>query len=187
MLRNLVLLTGQVEQPVLASLLQRHNPALSVCPVGNRAELKVLDPLLLRGARLVAFCTSTVVPRAVLDQLAFGAYNFHPGSPHFPGNRAAHRALEQGARELGATAHVMVEKLDAGPIVGVERFQIPPGSSVNDLEQLVYVHLVQLFRRLAQPLACQIEPLATLPIGWTRTVRPRRNRARAPVLARPIR
>jgi methionyl-tRNA formyltransferase len=177
MLRHVVLLTGLVEQPFLTALLRQFNPGLSVRPVASLAELQELHPLFLRSARLVAFCTGTVVPGRVLDQLAFGAYNFHPGSPRFPGARSARRAIREDVHEFGATAHVMVKKIDAGPIVGVELFQIPSGSTVNDLEQLTYVHMLWLFRRLAQPLACQIEPLAILPIRWERSVGIRSKRA----------
>jgi hypothetical protein len=172
MLHNLILLTGPVEQPVLTSILRSHNAGLFVRPVASLTELKGLHSILLRSARLVAFCTATVVPRGVLNQLAFGAYNFHPGSPCFPGARAARLAIEQGAPEFGVTAHVMVEKVDAGPIVGVELFEVPSGSQVRDLECLTYVRLARLFHRLAQPLACQIEPLEILPITWRGNQRP---------------
>jgi hypothetical protein len=56
--------------------------------------------------------------------------------------------------------------VDAGPIVGFELFQIQGGSTVQDLEQLTYLHLVRLFRWLARPFACRIEPLPMLPVSW---------------------
>jgi methionyl-tRNA formyltransferase len=73
MLDTIVLLTGLVEQPVLGSILQGHNPALTVRPVATLAEVMALAPDTLRGARLVAFSTDVVVPLQVLDRICFGA------------------------------------------------------------------------------------------------------------------
>jgi methionyl-tRNA formyltransferase len=167
MLDTIILLTGPVEQPVLGSILQGHNPALTVRPVATLAEVMALAPDLLAHARLVAFSTDVVVPLQMLDRLGFGAYNFHPGSPRFPGWGCAHFAVHQGAAEFGATAHVMIEKVDAGPIIGVELFDIPRGTDVSGLEELAYAHLAQLFRRLAPLLALRVKPLAKLPVRWS--------------------
>jgi methionyl-tRNA formyltransferase len=166
-LDTIILLTGQVEQPVLASVLQGHNPQLTIRPVVTSADVAALEPHLSRHARLIAFATDVVVAPDVLDRLDYGAYNFHPGPPHFPGWRPAHFAVHHQAMEFGATAHVMLERVDAGPIVGVELFAVPAGITVCGLEELTYARLARLFHRLARPLATQIEPLAELPIRWS--------------------
>jgi methionyl-tRNA formyltransferase len=167
MLKAVILLTGPVERHVLASILQSHDPRLIVRSIATAAELAALDPKLLGCARLVAFCTDTVVPSRVLDRLAFGAYNFHPGSPQFPGWGASHFAHHQGAGEFGSTAHVMIEEVDAGPIVGVELFRVPPGGTVSDLEALSYAGLARLFWQLAPALATRLEPLPALSVKWS--------------------
>ena len=167
MFDTIILLTGPVEEPVLGSILQGHNPALSIRPAATLADVTALAPELLDRSRLVAFCTDVVVPLRVLDLVRFGAYNFHPGPPQFPGWGCAHFALHQGATEFGATVHVMIERVDAGPIVGVELFRIPPGATAQDLEALAYAQLAQLFRRLAPMLAAQADPLPRLPIHWS--------------------
>jgi methionyl-tRNA formyltransferase len=166
-LDTIILLTGQVEHPFLASVLQGHNPQLTVRPVVTLADVAALDPQSLQRARLIAFATDVVVTPDVLDQLGYGAYNFHPGPPHFPGWRPAHFAIHHRATEFGATAHVMLERVDAGPIVGVELFGVPAGSTVGGLEELAYAQLARLFCRLAKPLATQSEPLAELPLRWS--------------------
>jgi hypothetical protein len=61
----------------------------------------------------------------------------------------------------------MVERVDAGPIVGVELFTIPARSTVSDLEALAYARLAQLFWQLAKPLATRDEPLPELPVAWS--------------------
>jgi methionyl-tRNA formyltransferase len=166
MLDTIILLTGAVEQPVLGAILRSHNPALRIRAAATPDEVMALEPQDLRRARLVAFCTDVVVPPRVLDQVAFGAYNFHPGSPRFPGWGCAHFAIHQRAKEFGATAHLMLEKVDAGPIVGVELFDVPPGASVPDLEERAYAFLAQMFRRLA-PQLVRSRPLEPLPVRWS--------------------
>jgi methionyl-tRNA formyltransferase len=176
-LDTIVLLTGPVEHPVLASTLVGHNPDLTVKFVSTLADVTALEPTLLRGARLVAYATGVVVPPCVIDELGYGAYNFHPGSPHYPGLAPAQFAVYDGASEFGATAHVMIQPVDAGPIVGIESFHVPPGVGVVDLEALAYLHLARLFGRLAKALATEPEPLQELPIRWSGQKSSRRSYA----------
>ena len=131
------------------------------------ADLAALAPELLARARLIAFATPVVVPARVLDALGYGAYNFHPGPPEFPGWAASQFAVYRGASEFGATAHAMIERVDAGPIIGIERFRITPDTSVVELEKLTYVHLAKIFWRLAKALASQSAPLAELGLRWS--------------------
>jgi methionyl-tRNA formyltransferase len=166
-LDTIILLTGQAEHSFLASVLQGHNSRLTILPIATLTDLAALEPQLFRHARLIAFATDVVVTPDILGRLGYGAYNFHPGPPHFPGWRPAHFAIYHQAAEFGATAHVMIERVDAGPIVGVELFSVPAGTTVCGLEELTYAQLARLFWRLAKPLATQIEPLPELPIRWS--------------------
>jgi methionyl-tRNA formyltransferase len=166
-LQTIILLTGAVEQPVLSKVLLGHNPGLTIRPVETSAELAGLAPELLSQARLAAFATSIIVPSTVLNLLGFGAYNFHPASPDFPGWAPAHFAVYHQATQFGATAHVMTERVDAGPIVDVELFSVPQDIGVGDLQRLAYSSLARLFWRQAKNLATQLEPLAELPIRWS--------------------
>ena len=166
MFDTVILLTGPAERNVLPSVLRGHNPLLTVVPVETSAELAALSPDLLQRARLVAFVTPVIVPRAVLAQLGYGAFNFHPGPPGYPGWAPAHFALYDQAMEFGATVHGMAEQVDAGPIVEVEVFPIPAGIPVLGLEGLAYAHLALLFWRMAKWLASDPEPPPTRPIKW---------------------
>jgi methionyl-tRNA formyltransferase len=174
MFDTIILLTGPVEAPVLAAVLRNHNPQLAICPVKSLAELEAFEPALLRHGRLIAFATSVLVPPRILVALGGGAYNFHPGPPHYPGWAPAHFAIYDKASYFGATAHVMIEQIDAGPIVGVELFGIPPQTSVLRLQELAFVELARLFWSLAPALATQSKPLAELPIKWSGTKSTRR-------------
>ena len=81
------------------------------------------------------------------------------------------------ASYFGATAHVMIERVDAGPIVGVKIFDISPNTNVLRLQELAFVELARLFWYLASALATQSEPLAELPIKWSGTKSTRRSYA----------
>jgi methionyl-tRNA formyltransferase len=163
---TVILLTGPVEQPVLASVLRSHDPHLTIMPAVTAADLDAFAPDLLRRSRLVAFTTSVIVPPRVLDALGYGAYNFHPGSPEYPGWAPAHFAIYDRAPLFGATAHVMIERVDSGPIVGVEWLPVPTDATVHSLECLAYAALARLYWVLAKDLATQAQPLVDLGIEW---------------------
>ena len=78
----------------------------------------------------------------------------------------SHFAIYDRARDFGVTAHVMVERVDAGPIVGVDLFDVPANAGVTELEQMAFARLAQLFWKLAKPLATQPTPLQELPVHW---------------------
>jgi len=174
---TIILLTGPGNPAVLASLLRTHNARLTICSAAALSDILALQEELLRRARLVALTTDVIVPPDVLDQLGFGAYNFHPGPPQFPGWAPAAFAIHHHATEFGVTAHKMTERVDTGPIVGIERFFIPLDISLAGLEELACVRLIHLFWRLAKVLATQIEPLPELSIRWSGKKNSRRSYA----------
>ena len=177
MFDTVILLSSALEREVFMTVLSTHNPCLTIIPVETLADLNALEPDTLAGARLIAFVTGVIVPADVLDQLGYGAYNFHPGPPAYPGYAPAHFALYRRAAEFGATAHVMAARVDEGPIVGVEMFSIPPGTSVISLEGMAYARLSYLFWSLAKPLATCSKPLAPLPLSWSGKKTTRRDYA----------
>ncbi len=166
MFDTVVLLSGAAEHRALPFALFGHNPDIKVIPVSTAAAIAALGVEVLRSARLIAFVTPEIVPQSTLSRLGFGAFNFHPGPPSYPGWAPAHFALYQRATEFGATAHVMVEQVDAGPIIGVERFPVPAGISVFGLEGLAYAHLAQLFWAMAKTLATDPGTPPPLPVSW---------------------
>ena len=177
MFDTIILLTGPVEEAALAAVLRQHNPQLDIQPAKSLNELEAIDQSVLAHARLVAFVTPVLVPARILGALGFGAYNFHPGPPQYPGWAPSHFAIYDKASYFGATAHAMIEQVDAGPIVGFKVFSIPPNTSVLRLQELAFVELARLFWRLAPVLATQSEPLAELPIKWSGTKSTRRSYA----------
>jgi methionyl-tRNA formyltransferase len=168
MLEHIILLTAQAQQQLaLSELLKAHNPRLRFHHALTLEDLRTVDRETLRRARLLTFTSGTIAPVEILDALGHGAYNFHPGPPDYPGWAPAHFALYEGAKTFGATAHQMIERVDAGPIIGIETFPVPDNIGVRELEQIAYIRLGYLFWRLAKGLATQSEPIAALPIKWS--------------------
>lgn len=166
-LREVVLLTGSREAPHLTAFLKRQNPSLIVTHVETRDDLVCACYPPRPAARLVAFCTSTVVPADLLATFAGGAYNFHPGPPTYPGRHPASFAIYEGAPRFGVTAHEMLRRVDAGPIVGVEWFEMPPTPRLSELERLSFDAAVRLFMRLGPLLASSPTPLPRLHERWS--------------------
>ena len=166
MFDTIILLAGPVEQVALASVLRGHQPQLTICPATASEHLLALDPAILPRARLIAFSSPVIVPLRVLAALGFGAYNFHPGPPDYPGWAPAHFALYDGATSFGATVHVMAECVDSGPIVDVAAFPVPANIGVMGLEGLAYAHLAKMYWKLARRLATEAVPLPVKPLNW---------------------
>jgi phosphoribosylglycinamide formyltransferase-1 len=77
--------------------------------------------------------------------------NVHPSLlPEFRGLHAARRALEAGVERTGVTVHLMVEEVDAGPIVAQEEVPVLPGDTEETLlERLHRVEHRLLVRAVA--------------------------------------
>jgi methionyl-tRNA formyltransferase len=175
MFDTIILLSGDAELSVLPHVLIGHNSHLRVIKAKTSFDLTALNSELLARSRLVAFVTGEIVPIGVLNRLGFGAFNFHPGPPSYPGWAPAHFALYNRESQFGVTAHVMVEEVDAGPIIDLTLFPIPADISVLGLEGLAYAHLAHLFWRMAASLASDASPLPTRPIEWGAKKYSRRN------------
>lgn len=167
MLREIVLLTGTEEAPHLASFLAGFNPALKIAHAGSRDELTVALHPRRPGVRLIGFCTPVVVPAELLAHADAGAYNFHPGPPTYPGKHPASFAIYEGAARFGATAHQMIARVDAGPIVGVEWFDMPAAPRLSQLEKLTFEGCVRLLQRLGPALATSAGPLPASGESWS--------------------
>ena len=177
MTREIILLTGPVEAPHLTDELESTGADLSILHAPNRRQLEsaVLSAPPNDGRVLIAYCTEIIVPAPVLGTLGNWAYNFHPGPPTRPGVASAHFAVHEGDTRFGVTAHVMTERVDAGPIVGVKWFDVPNKTTVTELEETAYVQLFHLFCKLARALATAPTPLAHLDITWSGQAKTRKD------------
>lgn len=75
-----------------------------------------------------------------LDAFANRVINVHPSLlPNFAGGMdAVERALASGARETGATVHIVTADVDAGPVLLQEAVPIRDGDTVQTLRERVH-------------------------------------------------
>lgn len=166
MFDTIILLTGPAEHSVFTTLLRGHHPSLHVVPVFTAADLAAIETDWLSRARLISFVADVNVPGAVIEQLGYGAYNFHAGPPSYPGRGAAQLALRDRAVEFGGTMHRVIDGGRAGPIIDVDLFAIPSGIDVGGLEEIAYTHLMQMFWRMSRQLATQSDLLIARALRW---------------------
>ena len=166
---ELILLTGEVEGPHFQAMLESLNPRLRVIHAQTRDELEIacLSPSPEGGRRLIAFSTSVIVSKKILNGLSMEAYNFHSGPPTYPGSHSASFAIYEGAKHFGATVHVMKEKVDSGPIVAVEQILIQENIRFMELELESYELLLKIFSNLAPHFATSNDPLPFIGIHWS--------------------
>ena len=164
---EIILLTGDAEVAYLENILWGHNQKLNLVHARTLGELEDLccDDR-NHSRRLISFCSSVIVPVNILNILMKPAYNFHPGPPTYPGSHPASFAIYDNAQMFGATAHEMAAKVDTGPIVAVDWFQVPDNLRFTDLELKAYESLLRLFARLASHLATNDTPLEHLDVKW---------------------
>ena len=166
---EVILLTGEVEGPHFQALLESLNPRLKIIHVQSSDELEIacLKPTPEGGRRLIAFCTSVIVPKDILNGLSFEAYNFHSGPPTYPGSHSASFAIYEGAKHFGVTVHVMEEKVDCGPIVVFEQLLIQENIRFMELELESYELLLKIFTNLAPHIATSNKPLPIIDVHWS--------------------
>lgn len=173
MLNRIVLLTGDVEAPHLTRFLQHYNPELTVDWVDSLARLRMSFVDGFVGCRLVALITDVIVPDDILSALDGPAYNFHPGSPEYPGSYAAGFAVYDGALSYGVTLHEMAAKVDSGAIVDVRRFPINEGAKFQEVEIEAFNLAIEMFKLYAEHLATNDAPLPHSDEIWTGKTRTR--------------
>jgi methionyl-tRNA formyltransferase len=160
----LILLTGHREAPYLIDYIRGYSTTL---PIIHANDLEDLERECLPGRVLIAFCTAVIVPAALLDRLDRPAFNFHPGPPTYPGRHPESFAAYDGVIRFGATAHVMVPRVDEGPIVGVEWFDVPPETGQMMLADLAFQATLRLFAKLAPIMALSAQPLKPIDERWS--------------------
>jgi len=161
--KRLILLT-----PVKAAELDR-----LVRAFGEDVTVEVVSDLAaLRAARfdgetsLVSVGSGVIVPGDVLARLTKPAYNMHAATPAFPGRDPHHHAIYRQATTYGATLHIMTYRVDEGPIIGIETFDVRPGTTPTQLLAQANEAGFRLIERLGRQLL-EAEPPPTLPgVAW---------------------
>ncbi len=88
-----------------------------------------------RGVELVCLAGfMRLLSPVFVDAFPNRILNIHPSLlPNYPGLHPQQQALDDGARESGATVHFVNKDLDAGPIVLQEAVPVMPGDTADSL------------------------------------------------------
>jgi hypothetical protein len=158
MVPKLVLLTP-FEHGIRARLKRAFS---AVGPITVAADLEALRAAAVDAdTMLLSIGSGVIVPAAELARFSRPAYNLHAATPDFPGRDPHHHAVYRGATTYGATLHVMTAEVDAGPIVAMQTFPVPPDATPNELLAQANEAGLQLIERLAPRLLAP-EPLPAL-------------------------
>ena len=171
---SIILLTRPVLGERLAALCRQVHtapPVLAFTDSDLASAVEKAGP----DALIIGYSTSVIVTPAILGRLSGPAYNFHAASPAYPGRDPHHWAIYQGATRYGATAHIMAETVDSGPIVGVRWVDVPEDATPGSLLAMADGVMLELFMSLLPALIASPPGPAPLPgVCWRG---PRRTRA----------
>jgi len=100
---------------------------------------------------LVSVSWRYVLGAAALRSLRVGGVNLHRGAlPAYAGSDPVRRMLEDGRPDAEITAHLMVEEVDAGPVLATVRHPMDtrPGVSLEERVERTKAELVPLYPAL---------------------------------------
>lgn len=133
--------------------------------VSTEDEIAAIRPEDGRGSVFANFDNGVIVPASVLEMFEFPAYNYHSAPPEYPGRDPHHFAIYNKAAFFGATLHLMVAKVDAGPIIDFVRFPITPDDTYSTLWKKGLEAGLELFRKhMPDVLAGRLPP--TTDTAW---------------------
>jgi len=127
-----------------AKFLGSHFPNLLVFS-GIRKDPLPAEVTNWKGDLLISFISSWIIPSSLLENATYGAINFHPGSPEYPGTGCTNFAFYNGEKEYGVTCHFMKPVVDTGRIIQVRRFPIQSDDTVYSVTQHCYQLIEGMF------------------------------------------
>ena len=162
---NIIVLAPEQISSQIIELLKKNNSDLTYYSVQSVSALEKIDDVFLKNSRLIACNSAEIVPKSLLDKFGFACVNLHLGPPSLPGWQPVAFALYKAVSNYGVTLHYMVEKVDAGEIIGVETFQLHKNNNYTSLVSCVSACAMSLLVRMAHDLT-KPSRLRTLPIAW---------------------
>ena len=141
---------------------------------GEREDLFPVRILSKEYDYIISYISPWIIPKKLLDRTKKAAINFHPGPPEYPGIGCTNFAIYHHETRYGITVHHMIEKVDAGKIIAVERFPIFPKDTVYSLTQRSYAYIYTAFIKIFY-LIVNGKSLPKTQCTWTRIPYTRRE------------
>ena len=105
------------------------------------------------GEYILCFRSYFIIPKRILDHASVAAINIYPAPVEYPGTGCANFALYDQAPQYGVTAHLMTEKVDAGPVLECRRFPVLSSDTVTSLLERTHQICLELFLDVTANLA----------------------------------
>ena len=135
--------------------------------IGDRHDKLSPEVLNWQGDLLISFIGSWIIPDTLLEQAAYAAINFHPGSPEYPGTGCTNFAIYNGEKEYGVTCHYMKATVDTGNIIAVKRFPLTNEDTVFGVTQQCYQLIESVFYEIMDCIL-QGNPMPASSEQWKR-------------------
>jgi methionyl-tRNA formyltransferase len=120
---------------------------------GVRGERFPEDLPWWEGDYIFSYLSPWIIPKGLLERAEKGAINWHTGPPEYPGIGCTNFAIYNGEKEFGITCHYMLDKVDTGQIVEVERFSILENDTVFSITQKCYSLILNSFFRMVENIS----------------------------------
>jgi phosphoribosylglycinamide formyltransferase 1 len=136
--RVVLVLSNRADAPALSRAADHGIPAMALQDPASGAEwLRALEAQSVELLVLAGYLK--LVPAEVIDRYRGRIINVHPallpafGGRGMYGHRVHEAVLASGARESGATVHLVDEEYDRGAILGQVRVPVLPGDDADRL------------------------------------------------------
>ena len=104
------------------------------------------------GDYILSYLSQWIIPGNLINNAKKGAINWHPGPPEYPGIGCTNFAIYNNEKTFGITCHYMLEKVDSGKIIEVDRFSILEEDSVYSITQKCYYLMINSFLRIIEKI-----------------------------------
>lgn len=117
---------------------------------------------------LFSFGVGEIVSSDVLKKCSL-AINIHAASPQYPGRDPHHFACYDGAKEYGATAHLMEERVDSGKIIDIELVKVKENANSKKFLKIGNECGTILMERILDKILLRKEIPVPISLTWGKT------------------
>ena len=111
---------------------QHPTPAARDAALGDWLEARGVELVVLAGFM-------EILSAPFIRRFEGRIVNVHPSLlPAFPGVRAIEQALDYGVRVTGVTVHFVDERVDTGPVILQEAYELPYARDIEAIEERVH-------------------------------------------------
>ena len=165
MLKNIIVLSSTHIAKQVVDILKNANSILNYEIAEHLEDLEKYSNDFLAETRLISFMSTVIVPKKILDALGYDGINFHPGPPTHPGWAPFSFALYDEVESYALTAHYMIERVDAGKIIGIDFFLLPKNTNMKELIEKSLQGITRLLQKLERDITSE-KKFVPLPIPW---------------------